>query len=34
MKPSPIRREGGKVKSFTHHVDMATLLRQIGALQG
>ncbi len=26
-----IKVEGGKVKSFTHYFDMATLLRQIGA---
>jgi steroid delta-isomerase-like uncharacterized protein len=29
-----IKVEGGKVKSFTHYFDMATLLRQIGALKG
>ena len=28
-----IKVEGGKVKSFTHYFDMATLLRQIGALK-
>jgi steroid delta-isomerase-like uncharacterized protein len=28
-----IRVEGGKVKSFTHYFDMATLLAQIGALK-
>ena len=28
-----IKIEGGKVKSFTHYFDMATLLRQIGALK-
>ena len=28
-----IKLEGGKVKSFTHYFDMATLLRQIGALK-
>jgi steroid delta-isomerase-like uncharacterized protein len=29
-----IEVEGGKVKSFTHYFDMATLLTQIGALPG
>jgi steroid delta-isomerase-like uncharacterized protein len=29
-----IKVEGGKVKSFTHYFDMATLLRQIGAFKG
>jgi steroid delta-isomerase-like uncharacterized protein len=29
-----VQVEGGKVKSFTHYFDMATLLTQIGAMEG
>jgi len=29
-----VKVEGGKVQSFTHYFDMATLLTQIGALKG